>query len=339
MKQIATFFLVSGLITIIVMPSSFGEDQSQKPWIAEIERLSKLSEEEIDIGNVSLLLAKEAYPDLDVKKYSKQIDRMVEDIRKLTNGSKDPDFRIRAINTYLYLDRGIHYDKEDPYSKKDKNRFLNGILDTKSGSCTTMPLLYLAIAQRLGYPIYPAAAPQHLFLRYVTPNMEMENIEATGGGGYSSDEHYIKVMDIPEKGIQNGAYLETMTYKQMLGDLITENGTYWGRQNDLMRAIKYLEIGTSLNTKSAEAFRILGNYYFKIAAEYRTWSTGLFKTGDPRSDKVIELTRDMYEQTCRGYMHQGDLAMSRAQFLGVAPPLEQNYWIKQEKRALETKKL
>ncbi|PIQ87558.1 MAG: hypothetical protein COV74_00355 [Candidatus Omnitrophica bacterium CG11_big_fil_rev_8_21_14_0_20_45_26] len=335
---IVTTTILSALI-IITSQDALHAEESPKPWLAPIEDLAKLPEEEIDIGNVALLLAKEAFPDLDVKKYSDQIDQMVKDIRKLNSGSTDPDFRIRSINTYFYLDKGIHYDKDDQYGRELKNRFLNGILDTKSGSCATMPLLYLAVAQRLGYPIYPVAAPQHLFLRYVTPKMEMPNIEAVGGGGYSSDEHYIHVMEIPEKGIQHGAYLETMTYKQMLGDLITENGFYWAHQDDYMRAIKYLEIGTKLNTKAAEAYRFLGNVYYNIAADYRTQSTYLYDTGDPHVDKTLKITRNLYEQYCRNFMNKGDIAISRAHYLGVAPPLKQNYWIRQEKRALELKKL
>lgn len=327
------------MLIAISQPSSFGADQDQEPWVVEIERLSKLSEEEIDIGNVSLLLAKEVYPDLDVKKYSGQIDRMVEDIRKLTKGSTDPDHRIRVINTYLYQQQDFHYDKEDPYGKKDKNRFLNGILSTKSGSCQTMPLLYLAIAQRLGYPIYPVSAPQHLFLRYESQDLEMQNIETTSGGAYATNEDYIRDMDIPEKAVKTGAYLETMTYRELLGDLIAENGTYWARQKDLMRAIKYFEIAVRLNPKAAEVYRLLGQAYHDLAEDYRGWETVQPYTGNRNTDHVLEMTRNIYRSYSRTYQQKSDIAMSKTYRLGVAPPLEKNYWLLQQMRALSAKKL
>ena len=152
-----------------------------------IEQAAFLEEDEIDIGHICLLFAKEAYSELDVDEYSKKLDHMVWEIQKYTRDmgdESDPDHRIRCLNSYFYRYKGFHFDNDDPYASKLKNRYINGLIDTKSGSCFTLPLLYLALAQRLGYPVYPVSAPQHLFLRYVDPNLEMRNIEATGGGGY-----------------------------------------------------------------------------------------------------------------------------------------------------------
>lgn len=295
MKRIIFLFLFGGL-TIVFPALGFSADQSQKPWTAQIERLTKLSEEEIDIGLVSLELAKEVYPDLDVKKYSEKIDRMVEDVRKLTNGSKDPDHRIRMMDNYFYLDQGIHYDQDDPYAKQLKNRYLNGILDSNSGSCTTMPLLYLAIAQRLGYPIYPVAAPQHLFLRYVSPGFKEDNIEVTGGGAYVSNEDMIYEMEIPQKGVESGTYLATMTLRQLLGDLIAENGLYWSfEKKEYERGTKYIEIGLSLNPKNAEMYRAISDAYYKLAGEYEKFERGLPDSDLlPGLDPAIEQTKKIY---------------------------------------------
>src|SRR3989338_7756382 len=75
-----------------------------------IERLSSLQEDQIDIGRVCLLFAKEAYPNLNVDEYSKKLDQMVKEIQQLTGNNPDPDHRIRALNTYLYQDQEFHYD-------------------------------------------------------------------------------------------------------------------------------------------------------------------------------------------------------------------------------------
>lgn len=337
--RIAISLLFSGLLILIPQSPSFSVGEDQKPWIAELEHLAKLSEEEIDIGSVSLLLAKEVFPDLDIKHYSKQLDQMAEEIRKLTNGSTDPDYRIRAINTYLYQEQGFHYDKGDPYGKKLKNRFLSGILDTKSGSCTTMPLLYLVLAQRLGYPIYPVSAPQHLFLRYASQELHEQNIEATSGGAYARDEDYIRDMEIPEKGIETGAYLQTMTYREFLGDLIVENGTYWARKKSLVRAIDYFKIALTLNPKSAEVCRLLGHAYHELSEGYRNWEIGVYNTSNEKIDRTLEITRDLYRRYSRNYHEKAEIAMGKASALGVAPPLEKNYWLLQQMRALSAEKL
>ena len=318
--------VVAGLL-LIVSPTSSQAASAEVAHLSdvELERLAGLSEEEINIGQVALILATEVFPGLDVNTYSAQLDSLTKGIQELTKGSTDPDYRIRAMNTYLYKRRGFHYDFEDMLGEQLKNRYLNGILDTKSGSCTTMPLLYLALAQRLSYPIYPVAAPQHLFCRYRLPGGTHLNIEATAGG-WSSDEHYIRELEIPAQGLKSGAYMETITYRQLLGDLITENGSLWARQGDFVRAIRYFTIGLQLNPKAAEAYRMLGAAYRQLAKEYHSMALQLPSINQP----ALELTRQVYLNNSHRYAEQVDQAFQHAEQLGAAPPIQANYWVRQK---------
>ena len=168
----------------------------------EIDKLLSLPEEKIDIGMAALIIAKEIYPNLDIKAYSAKLDALVANVRLLTKGSLDPDWRVRVLNTYLFKTEGFNYDKDDVYVAKTENRYLNGILDTKKGSCVTLPLLYQAVAQRLGYPVYKVSAPMHFFLRYVDPKYREQNIEATSGGGYNPDEEYIEVLQVSKAALK-----------------------------------------------------------------------------------------------------------------------------------------
>ncbi|MBI3378035.1 MAG: hypothetical protein HY035_06520 [Nitrospirae bacterium] len=226
-----------------------------------VESLFNLPEEKIDIGIAGLILAKEIYPDIDIKAYSAKIDEMANGARILTKGSKDPDYRIRALNTFFFKIAGIKYDFSDPYGRNLKNRYINGILDRKKGNCVSMPLLYLAIAQRLGYPVYAVGAPDHLFLRYVDPNFGEQNIEVTGGGGYSSDKDYIREFQISERGIKSGTYLKTMTHRELLADLIAGVAVSLGMQGDIKRAVRFLEKCVKMSPNSAEINDSLGRAY------------------------------------------------------------------------------
>ena len=225
---------------------------------SEVRDLSTLPENKIDIGRAALILAKEIFPQIDIAAYSAKIDEIVAGVRKTTNGSDDPDYRIRALNTYLYKIYGMHYDKSDPYVKEDKNRFINGVLDNRKGSCVSMPLLYLSVAQRLGYPVYAVTAPQHIFLRYDDPALEMKNIEATNGGGYSPDAEYIATLQASSDALAHGTYLRTLTYREYLGLLIEQNGIHWGMHGNNEKAIEYLETAIKLNPRAADSIRSLG---------------------------------------------------------------------------------
>jgi regulator of sirC expression with transglutaminase-like and TPR domain len=138
---------------------------------------------------------------------------------------------------------GFHYDHSESAATKVENQTIKGLLDTKMGTCETLPILYLAIAQRLGYPVYAVSAPDHQFLRYVDPNLKMQNIEATSGGGYSPDEAYIRNFQVNEKALKSGAYMRTMTYREYLGFMLGEIAiTSYRKNHDLDRMIHYFEM-------------------------------------------------------------------------------------------------
>ncbi|MFZ3138359.1 MAG: transglutaminase family protein [Thermodesulfovibrionales bacterium] len=266
----------------------------------EIMALLSLSEEKVDIGIAALTLAKEIYPEIDIDVYSALIDYEVGRAKTMTNGSAAPDYRIRMLNTLLYKIIGIKYDLADPEGENFKNRVLNGLLERRKGNCASMPVLYLAIAQRLGYPVYAVAVPDHLFVRYVDSNLKEQNIEASGQGGYISDEEYIKELQISEIGIKSGAYLRSLSQKELLARLVAENAIYWGQHGDMRRAIKYLEYSVKTSLNSPELNDSLGRAYLiyskqldgEEAKEYVT--KGEFYKGKAAELGLVRPSREAY---------------------------------------------
>ena len=111
-------------------------------------------------------------------------------------------YRMRILVQVLQDRCGIHYDEElakmvtanegKPASYKEWDDrfytnasmvFLNGLLSEKRvGTCVSMPVLYTAVARRLGYPVFLAMSKGHLFCRWDSPE-ERFNVEGTGVGG------------------------------------------------------------------------------------------------------------------------------------------------------------
>lgn len=231
----------------------------------DIDRLLELPEEKIDIGIAALTFAKEVYPDLDIKAYSAKIDKMVKEVKILTKGRKSPDFRVRALNTYFYLKMGIRYDLAEDAIGNPSNRYINGIIDTKKGTCITMPLLYMAIAQRLGYPVYPVTTPDHYFLRYVDRNFKEQNIEVTGKGAYVPDKQLAIELEVPPKAIASGCYLRTLSYHEYLANLLSINAVHWSYEGDYEKSIKYMKKAILINPSDANAYQTLADIYIRRA--------------------------------------------------------------------------
>ncbi|MBI4656512.1 MAG: hypothetical protein HY746_07190 [Elusimicrobia bacterium] len=197
--------------------------QRREHFLVIIDYILSLPEDEIDIWKVSLTMAGDAYPDIDMKYFTEEFEAIVNRAKDMTPPDASPDVRIRTLNTLFYKRMEINYDKTDYMGKKIINRYIFGVVETGAGTCANLAAFYISVAKRLGYPVYAVAAPQHLFARYIDPSLDRQNIDPTGKGGWSSDEEYIRDMEIPQKAIDNGVYLRTMTNKELAAELIADH--------------------------------------------------------------------------------------------------------------------
>jgi len=299
--KIAIILQIASTILLLSLSQAMAADNNtESDFVVVIRELETLPEEDIDIGNAALALAKDIHPDLDIEAYSARIDSLAEKVKKLANGSKDPDIRVRSINTVLYWEEGIEYDLSDPLGENIDNRLISGIMDTKKGSCVSMPLLYLAIAQRLGYPIYPVIVPQHTFLRYVDAGYKTPNIETTSKGGYLPDDGYIEWLQISTKAIESGTYLRTITYHEYLGELIAQSSIYWGNSGYFDRGLYYMATARRMYPKSADICQAFGMImmkrveYLRGDAAARTAATGMKCLEQAEIMGVTQLSKEDY---------------------------------------------
>lgn len=255
---------------IILIPL-FAQEQYANQTIEEI---LALPDEEIDLGIACLILAKDAYTDLKIESFDYVINYMVERINYLMQGRTDPLVRISMLNSYLYR-RGwwndsitFTYDLDDLEAAKKENQYLSAYISTKKGSCITMPMLYLVLADRLGWPIKAVRAPKHFFCRYEAEGFDENNIDPTVGGGYSSNQKYVKDFGITKKPIENGVYLRTLTKKEYLASLLLNNARhFYERENNLKRAIQLSYLALKYDSTLSSAHWNIGSIYYNYARQ------------------------------------------------------------------------
>jgi regulator of sirC expression with transglutaminase-like and TPR domain len=213
-----------------------------------ITKLLALPEDQIDIGTAALTFAHEIYPDrVDIAAYSKKLDQLAADARTLAGLKAGPDELRAAINTVLYQREGFHYNFAPGAMDNFAAYYLPAVLDTKLGTCTTMSMLYLAVAQRVGLSVYAVSAPEHNFLRITNRSVTYPNVEATSGGGTKTDAHYIEQLHISGAAVKSGTYMRTMTHRQYLGILMAINADYYVHKGEVDTPIRYYTMALELN--------------------------------------------------------------------------------------------
>jgi hypothetical protein len=134
-------------------------------------------------------------------------------------------FRLGMVCQYLELEAGIEYKRD----QRDVDRvlytnpsdlFLNGLLDTRQGTCASMAALHVAFGWRLGWPVSLACVNSHYILRY-DDGETTYNIEATqsGFGGFKSDPdaYLIRERHLPDIAIHSGSDLRALRPREVLG--------------------------------------------------------------------------------------------------------------------------
>jgi regulator of sirC expression with transglutaminase-like and TPR domain len=232
------------LLAMPAAPHAVPADTGLPP---EIEKILALPEDKIDVGMAAIVFAHVLFPDhVNVASYSLQLDRLADETRLLIPFTASSDQKIAALAEVLYRREGYIYDFSPASSTKTTNYFLPAMLDKKQGTCVTLPMLFMAVAQRLGVPVYPVHAPQHTFLRNLDAAATIRNIEATSGGT-KLDSSYINENHISQTAIDKGTYLRTLTYREYLADLLTFNGRALAQNHQYDEAVKYFKRAQELN--------------------------------------------------------------------------------------------
>jgi tetratricopeptide (TPR) repeat protein len=179
-------------------------------------------------------------------------------------------FRMLVMGTVLCEDFNIHYDPElerDPHrSNKPLNGldlFLSGLLsDARSGTCSSMPVLYLAIGEILGYPVKLVRSPRHFFVRWEGGPTDTINVEATENRGLSTktDEGYIRWAEsydrpISPRDIANGFYLRSLSKSEAMGAFLMNRGACSFENGNELEAIRSYSAVVSLNHVDLESAR------------------------------------------------------------------------------------
>jgi len=114
------------------------------------------------------------------------------------------------------------YDFDDYMGVKNYAKmFVTKLLDTGSGQCHSMPLLYLILADEINAEAYLALSPNHSYIRFPDDSGKWFNVELTNGM-LSTDSHILQSGYIKSEALQNNVYMVNLSKKDLLANLLTD---------------------------------------------------------------------------------------------------------------------
>jgi regulator of sirC expression with transglutaminase-like and TPR domain len=224
---------------------------------------------DIDLAHAALLVARDAYPALDVNAYLSRIDAMATALRPVTQAAPDAASRLQAINHYLFTELGFRGNQEEYYDPR--NSYLNEVMDRRLGIPITLAVLYIAVGRRLGLPLEGVNFPLHFLVR-CPAEPESLLVDPFEGGHLTSRldlekrlaEAFKPPMELEER------FLRSAEPGQILARLLRNLKQIYSRQEDYRRAAALGERIVQLDPKEAHDYRELGLLYYRLGSYPRS---------------------------------------------------------------------
>jgi hypothetical protein len=150
-----------------------------------------------------------------------------------------------------------------------EQHFVHGVIDRRRGNCASIPVVYSAIGQRLGWPLHEVVVADHCWSRWddgIPPdrggkrfNIESTNVNAPGHEGQFnmiSDEDYIREHKVPPIAVSSGSEMSSLTRRECLGAYLQTRASCWRTKGSPECAEADLLLGMSCFPRS-RSLRIL----------------------------------------------------------------------------------
>jgi regulator of sirC expression with transglutaminase-like and TPR domain len=204
----------------------------------------------IDFARAKLTFDKLYDPATDIDAALGQIDAMARTIKAMAGPGAPPELRLIALRTYIYKagpwnqNNPFTYDFADPLGRKSSNQLLATYLRTRRGNCISMPMLFVALMQRLGLNATLSTAPHHVFVKYRDSREgRWINLETTSGGKPARDVWLRHLFSMTDKAIANGLYMKTLSKKEslaLMADIVLAGESEHGRYDELLATAEVL---------------------------------------------------------------------------------------------------
>ena len=250
--------------------------------------LAQLENDQIDLAKGALLIAKDAYADLDIEMYLQRLNQMAEELQSQIGNAADTSDQINHLNRYLFEEQGFAGSSQEHYYDA-RNSYLNEVLERKTGIPITLSIVYMEIGKRIGLPLVGVGFPGHFIVKHRDLEAVIDPFER---GQILSDEDLSERLTriFRESMPMHPRFLQAVTNKEILARMLRNLRQIHFRKEEHEKAVNVGEQITWLAPQSAQDYRDLGYLYYQVNAYGKSlaaFNTYLRLSDDPSDREEI----------------------------------------------------
>jgi len=167
----------------------------------------------IELARACLMIARDAYPELDMAHYVGQIERFGLRLRALA-AERGVEEKVIALNEFMFGELGFEANVDAYYDPR--NSYLNEVIDRRTGIPISLSIVYMELGRRIGLPLEGVSFPGHFLVRLRLRGGMLVLDPFAGGAPQSEDDLRERLERVVPKGTTGGIPLELLPLEQFL---------------------------------------------------------------------------------------------------------------------------
>jgi regulator of sirC expression with transglutaminase-like and TPR domain len=254
-------------------------------------------DEEIDLAEAALLIAKTAYAELDISRYLARIDQLARELSARLPETSSHSERVLALNHYLFEEQGFSPNLENYYDVR--NSFLNDVLERRLGIPITLSILYIEVGRRIGLPLHGVSFPGHFLVKCKAKEGALILDPYSGGVSLSLRDLQQRLRQARGGEVSRAvvaSMLVSAKKKEILARVLRNLKAVYLEQRDRDRAVSLMEWIVSVAPDDASGVRERGLLYlelecFRAALE----DLGRYMLMAPEADDIDQIRHHVVE--------------------------------------------
>jgi len=190
-----------------------GAGGSQEP-LEPFRALMAQTDARIELARACLMIARDAYPALDVAHYLGEIERFAMRLRAQLAGGGGAEEKLIALNDFVFGELGFAGNVDAYYDPR--NSYLNEVIDRRTGIPISLSILYIEVGRRIGLPLEGVSFPGHFLVRLRLRRGVVILDPFTDGAPQSEDELRERLARVVPQAAAGGIPIEALPLEQFL---------------------------------------------------------------------------------------------------------------------------
>jgi regulator of sirC expression with transglutaminase-like and TPR domain len=212
-------------------------------------------DQDVDLAEASLLIAREEYPALDPGAYLARLDALAAAVRPRLRGGAAT--AVEAMNRLLFDEEGFRGNTAEYYDPR--NSFLNEVLDRRVGIPISLSTVYIEVGRRAGLRLQGVGLPGHFIVRLSAGGADLL-VDPFHGGAVLTELDCQKRLDRIYGGRVRvePEMLAPCGRKAILARTLRNLKAIYVKSEDHLRALRTVELLLALDPRGMEEVRDRG---------------------------------------------------------------------------------